>query len=99
MDARPLAIRVSPNTISVKGITLFSVPMAKNWSQSRPLEGIRSPLASKNRLRAMAASPTRPRTTVKGGSASTITLKKKNDPPHKTERRTSKAQSFAPISG
>ena len=58
---------------------IVQVPMTKKAAQLARSPGIRWPRARTSRLSASAANPTRPSTIVKGGSAATATLAKKND--------------------
>ena len=76
IDASPLAICVSPQTIRQKGTRLFKMAMTAKLRQSGTEAGIGSRRASKNRLSMSAARPTRPRTIVSTGSSAASTLKK-----------------------
>ena len=93
IEARPLAMWVCPHAMSENGIALFSSPMPKKASQVLASHGIGERVARSTRCRAAAAIATRSSTMVKGGTVLTTTPTKKNDPPHRIERASSRDQS------
>ena len=74
IEARPLEMRNSPQAISTKGSELLRKPSSRKRSHSLLDRGMDWPCAANHRFIATAASPTRPSTTVTGGSAATSTL-------------------------
>src|SRR5579859_6041735 len=97
MEASPLETRVSPQTIKVNGTTLLRIPMTINDPHNRGDLGIGSRRTTSNRFSNSAASPTRPRTTVKGGNSATSTLKNKNEQPQSADSTRSNIHSQAPM--
>jgi hypothetical protein len=97
IEARLPVISVCAQTIRLKGITLLIAPMNSNASQTFGDPGIDSPLSRTITHSTIAASPTRPRTTVNGPKPSSATSTKKNDPPQSTDRETRSSHSRAPM--
>ena len=91
--AKPELIWLWPQTIRLKGKTLFNSPMVKNAIQMGVLLGIGSFNASTTSHNVIAASPTQRVTIVKGGKDSRAISAKKNDPPQSTDKVTSIAHS------
>src|SRR5699024_11171705 len=89
--ASPEAMWVWPQTIRLKGTTLFRKPMPRKASQTRQLNDRLMPLIRSMMKRIKAAKPTLSVTMVKGVSSATATLTKKNDPPQSMDKVSSMA--------
>ena len=97
IEARPLAMWVWPQKISVNGSALLRRPSTAKAGPARASGARLSPVTRAKTARIAAAMATRPSAKVSGGKSSTATLAKKNEPPHSTDRKIRSSQSAADI--
>jgi hypothetical protein len=99
IEARPPLTFNIPQKISAKGTALPNVPKTRNCPHVGRSLGMRAPIAIITTSKAISAIVKRTKTSVKGVISLRATEVRKNDPPHRNDRKTSNPQYWAVIRG